>query len=116
MQEQVLRFITTGRAVGLAAYLGVHVGAVHVDLAAVVVNDAADLVHALLVHAVRRRVCDHQRRQPASDMSGALPEVSADRTKELVLGCKVLLAMKAGSPLPTCRLLRRQRQTCCAGG
>jgi hypothetical protein len=46
-----------------AAHLGVHVGAVHVDLAAVGVDDAADLVHALLVHAVRGGVGDHERRQ-----------------------------------------------------
>ena len=43
------------------ADLRVHVRAVHVDLAAVLVDDLADLADALLEHAVRRRVGDHQR-------------------------------------------------------
>ena len=46
-------------------YLCIHVGAVHVHLATVLVNDAADLVDTLLVHAVRRWVRHHQRRQAA---------------------------------------------------
>jgi hypothetical protein len=45
-------------------HLRVHVGAVHVDLAAVLVDERADLADALLEDAVRARVGDHQRRQP----------------------------------------------------
>mmetsp|Transcript_26413 Transcript_26413/g.67196 ORF Transcript_26413/g.67196 Transcript_26413/m.67196 type:complete len:1036 (+) Transcript_26413:699-3806(+) len=42
-------------------HLRVHVGAVHVHLAAVLVDDAADLVHPLLVHSVSGGVGDHER-------------------------------------------------------
>ena len=45
-------------------HLRVHVGAVHVDLAAVLVDQRADLADALLEHAVRARIGHHQRRQP----------------------------------------------------
>ena len=44
--------------------LRVHVGAVHVDLAAVLVDHGADIADGGLEHAVRRWVGDHQRRQP----------------------------------------------------
>ena len=43
--------------------LRVHVGAVHVDLAAVRVHDGADVADGVLEHAVRRGIGDHQRRQ-----------------------------------------------------
>ena len=43
---------------------GVEVGAVHVHLAAGLVHGRADVADVLLEHAVRRRVGDHQRRQP----------------------------------------------------
>ena len=43
--------------------LRVHVRAVHVDLAAVLVDDRADVADRVLEHAVRRRIGDHQRRQ-----------------------------------------------------
>ena len=43
------------------ADLRVHVGAVHVHLAAVLVDDLADALDVLLEDAVRRRVGDHQR-------------------------------------------------------
>ena len=42
------------------ADLGVHVGAVHVDLPAVAVDDLADLLHVFLEHAMRGGVGDHQ--------------------------------------------------------
>ena len=42
---------------------GVEIGAVHVDLAAGLVDHVADLDDGLLEHAVRGGVCDHQRRQ-----------------------------------------------------
>src|SRR5207245_9918453 len=45
------------------ADLRVHVGAVHVDLAPVLVDDLADLADRLLEDAVRRRVRDHERAQ-----------------------------------------------------
>ena len=43
--------------------LRVHVRAVHVDLAAALVHDRADVLDALLEHAVRGRIGHHQRRQ-----------------------------------------------------
>ena len=43
---------------------GVEVGAVEVDLPAELVHDGADVDDAVLEHAVRRRIGDHQRRQP----------------------------------------------------
>ena len=42
------------------ADLGVEVGAVHVHLAAVGMDDGADVLHRFLEHAVGRRVGDHQ--------------------------------------------------------
>ncbi|MCY1419456.1 hypothetical protein D9M71_350460 [compost metagenome] len=45
------------------AYLGIEVGAVHVHLAAVLVHHFADFANPLFVHAVGRRVGDHQARQ-----------------------------------------------------
>ena len=47
----------------------VEVGAVDVDLAAGVVHGRADLGDVVLVHPVRRRVGDHQRRQPLGVLS-----------------------------------------------
>ncbi len=51
----------------------VEVGAVDVDLAAGVVHEPADLPDRLLVHAVRRGVGDHQRR----DVLAVLAELDA---------------------------------------
>mmetsp|Transcript_27393 Transcript_27393/g.68598 ORF Transcript_27393/g.68598 Transcript_27393/m.68598 type:complete len:316 (+) Transcript_27393:598-1545(+) len=48
---------------GGEAHLRVHVGAVHVHLAAVLVDQLAHALDAILVHAVRRRVRDHERRE-----------------------------------------------------
>ncbi len=48
------------------ADLGVEVGAVHVDLAAVAVDHFADLAYPLFVHAVGRRIGDHQAGQPVA--------------------------------------------------
>ena len=45
------------------ADLGVHVGAIHVDLATVRVHDRADLLDRRLEHAVRRRIRHHQCRE-----------------------------------------------------
>jgi hypothetical protein len=49
---------------------GVHVGAVDVHLAAVVMNDAADFADAFLEHAVGRRVGDHQRGEVFAVLDG----------------------------------------------
>ena len=54
---------------------GVEVGAVDVDLAAVGVDDVADLADALLEHAVGRRVRHHERGQPVGVLVGLGPEV-----------------------------------------
>ena len=40
--------------------LSIHVGAIHVNLASELMNDPADLDHALLEHAMGRRIGDHQ--------------------------------------------------------
>ncbi|MNF64108.1 hypothetical protein D3C84_458310 [compost metagenome] len=50
--------------------LGVEVGAVHVDLAAVAMDDLADLADALLVDAMGRGVGDHQAGQLAVGLRG----------------------------------------------
>ena len=55
--------------------LGVHVGAVHVDLAAVLVDDPADLPDRALEDAVGRRVGDHQRGERVAVCGGLGPEV-----------------------------------------
>ena len=65
------------------ADLRVHVGAVHVDLAAVLVDDLADLLDALLEDAVRRRVGDHQR-------------------GELVLACSCAFASRSARSMLPC--------------
>jgi hypothetical protein len=59
-------FCASGQEVGTVprqlpggeGYLRIHVGPVHVDLAPILVDDFADLVHPLLVHPVRGRVRD----------------------------------------------------------
>ena len=45
------------------ADLGVHIGAVHIHLAAVFMDDAADVADAFFIHAVGGRVGNHQRAQ-----------------------------------------------------
>ena len=56
--------------------LGVHVGAVHVHLAAVLVDDGADLADVVLEHTMRRRIRDHQARQPVAVRGRFLAQVS----------------------------------------
>ncbi|MNH04525.1 hypothetical protein D3C79_638220 [compost metagenome] len=56
--------------------LGIEVGAVHVHLAAVLMHHVADLADALFVHAVGRRVGDHQARQPIPGSLGLGLQVS----------------------------------------
>ena len=41
------------------ANLGVHVGAIHVDLTAVGMNNTGDLDDAFFIYTVRRRICNH---------------------------------------------------------
>ena len=55
--------------------LRVQVRAVHVDLAAVLVDDRADLANPALEHAVRARVGDHQARQPIAMGGGFRAQV-----------------------------------------
>ena len=57
------------------ADLRVHVGAVHVDLAAVLVHDPADLPDRALEHAVGRGVGDHERREGIPVRRGLGPEI-----------------------------------------
>ena len=67
MQKVLCRFrwqTSAPMAAGLVKPdLRVHVRAVHVNLAAVLVNDRADVLNAFLEHAVRRRIGHHQRGQ-----------------------------------------------------
>ena len=55
--------------------LRVHVRAVHVHLAAVLVHDPADLADRSLEHAVRRRIRHHQRRQRVAVLRRLRPQV-----------------------------------------
>ena len=57
------------------ADLSVHVGAVHVHLTAVLVDDGADLPDVVLEDAVRRRVRDHQAGQPIAVLGGLLAQI-----------------------------------------
>ncbi|MNM52925.1 hypothetical protein D3C81_640150 [compost metagenome] len=62
VQVQV-RHVATELARGAQADHGVHVGAIQVHLAAVLVNDVADAGDGIFEHAVGRGVGDHQRSQ-----------------------------------------------------
>ena len=53
----------------------VEVGAVEIDLAAMLMNERADVARAFLEHAMRRRVGDHQRREPVGVLLGLRLEV-----------------------------------------
>src|SRR5437879_2895481 len=57
------------------ADLGVHVGAVHVHLPAVLMNDLADLPDRRLEHAVRRGICHHQRAEGVAMLFGFCFEI-----------------------------------------
>ena len=54
---------------------GVQVGAVDVDLAAMLMDDLADLGDGLFEHAVRRGIGDHQRRQVGAVLLGLGPQI-----------------------------------------
>ncbi|MNC04457.1 hypothetical protein D3C75_518960 [compost metagenome] len=69
VQVQV-RHVAAELARGAQADHGVHVGAVDVHLAAVVMNDAADFADAFFEHAVGRRVGDHQRGEVFAVLDG----------------------------------------------
>ena len=62
------------------AHLRVHVRPVHVHLAAVRVDDRADVLDVLLEDAVRRRVGDHQARQAVAVLGRPWPRRSARST------------------------------------
>mmetsp|Transcript_4854 Transcript_4854/g.12182 ORF Transcript_4854/g.12182 Transcript_4854/m.12182 type:complete len:216 (+) Transcript_4854:666-1313(+) len=57
------------------AELGVHVRAVHVDLAPVVVDDLADLLDPVLEEGPRRGVGHHERREAVLVVLAKLPEL-----------------------------------------
>ena len=65
---------------------GIQVGAVEIHLAAVAVNDGADLADRLLEDPVRRRIGDHQRRQPVMVFLGLGLEVADIDVAGLVAG------------------------------
>ena len=56
-------------------HLGVEVGAVHVDLTAVAVDDFADLAHRRFEDTVGRGVGDHERAEPVGMLGGLGAEV-----------------------------------------
>ena len=66
--------------------LGVHVGAVHVNLPAVVVDDPADAAHALFEHAMSGRVRDHQRGQILTVLLGLGFQIAEINVAALVAG------------------------------
>ena len=68
------------------ADLGVHVGAVHIDLPAVGVDDFADLLDGFLEHAVGGGVGDHQRGQVGLVRLGLGPQVGDVDVALLVAG------------------------------
>ncbi len=57
------------------AHLRIQVGTVHVDLAAVAVNNLADLADTFLVHTMGRGVGGHQAGQLAARLAGLALEV-----------------------------------------
>mmetsp|Transcript_41994 Transcript_41994/g.100962 ORF Transcript_41994/g.100962 Transcript_41994/m.100962 type:complete len:238 (-) Transcript_41994:2062-2775(-) len=66
--------ICTNDGRGCESNLSIHVCPVHVDLSSIVMNDLTDLLNALLVDAVGRRVGDHQARQVIGVLLGKLLE------------------------------------------
>jgi hypothetical protein len=58
------------------AHQRVHVGAVHVDAAAVLVHDRAQLLHLHLEHAVRARVGDHDAGEVGAVLLALRPQVA----------------------------------------
>ncbi|MNP00286.1 hypothetical protein D3C76_920750 [compost metagenome] len=74
VQVQV-RHIAAELARGTQADHGVHVGAVDVHLAAVLMNDVAEARDALLEHAVGRGIGDHQRGQLRAVLRGLALQV-----------------------------------------
>ncbi len=54
---------------------GVHVGAVHVHLAAVLMHQVTDFANSLLEDSVSGGIGDHQRREPLRVSLGLLPEI-----------------------------------------
>ena len=57
------------------AYLGVHIGAVEIDLAAICVHDLADLLDVLFKNTMRRWVGDHDGRKTVTVLLGLGGEV-----------------------------------------
>src|SRR5450830_102111 len=74
VQVQV-RHVAAELARGAEADHGVHVGAIDIHLAAVVMNDGADLADAFLEHAGGRRVGDHQRGEVLAVLDRLGPQV-----------------------------------------
>ena len=52
------------------AYLGIEVGAVHVDLATMLMHQLKNVFNALFVHPVCGRVSDHQAAEPLAGLLG----------------------------------------------
>ena len=86
------------------ADLRIHVGAVEIDLAAVGMDDVADLANMFLEHAVRRRIGNHDRRKVPSKEGvkqlfhmyrGAFPDLCMEVQDVLVSGDKAVARVRA---------------------
>mmetsp|Transcript_50792 Transcript_50792/g.163025 ORF Transcript_50792/g.163025 Transcript_50792/m.163025 type:complete len:1046 (-) Transcript_50792:41-3178(-) len=73
--EVQVTHISTNHARRREAQLGVHVGTVHVDLAATVVHDLANLLNVVLEESTGGRVRDHQSCQVVLVSFAQLPEL-----------------------------------------
>mmetsp|Transcript_8349 Transcript_8349/g.22616 ORF Transcript_8349/g.22616 Transcript_8349/m.22616 type:complete len:321 (-) Transcript_8349:1814-2776(-) len=73
--EVQMAHVRTNHPRGCQAELSVHVGAVHVDLAAVVVDYLADLLNVVLEEGARGRVGHHERGQAVLVVLAHLPEL-----------------------------------------
>ena len=82
--------------------LSIHVGAVHVYLTAVLVDDGADVADLLLEHAVRRGIGHHQRCQ-------RIPMLRRPRAKIGEIDVAVAVARHHHDPQPSHRRARRVR-------
>src|SRR6185437_9999943 len=57
-------------------YLGIHIGAVHIDKASVIVDDTADLTDTFFEYAVSRSVGDHETREAVGVFNGFFFEIA----------------------------------------
>lgn len=66
--EVEVAHISTEEARGGPAHLGIHVGAVHINLPAALVHDLDAIDNRVLVHAMRRGVSYHHHSDPVAEL------------------------------------------------